>query len=63
MKETKLLPSEIKVHLGSCTKVHRYRRTRSIGKPCLIDPMAQDGPVKIYSREEIKEYEMSKMQL
>lgn len=54
----KLLPSEIKVHLGQ--KVcHRYRKPFRSTKPNLYNKenaKLLTGPCKIYSQEEINNY-------
>jgi hypothetical protein len=41
-----------------CTnRTFRYIPPRQKTKPDLFDPNAKDGPVKVYTPEEIKEYE------
>jgi hypothetical protein len=42
--------------------VSLYRRPAKSSKPNLIDPNAKDGPVKIFTREEIEEYEKRLLQ-
>ena len=54
-REVKLLPSEIRVNMVAEKRCFHYRKM-SHCKPNLIDPRACDGPVKVYTKEEIEAY-------
>ena len=60
-REVKLLPSEIRVNMVAEKRCFRYRKLSST-KPNLIDPRACDGPVKVYTKEEIEAYNKGLLQ-